>query len=235
MFKGIFIADLHCSKSRIDGCTKVLSDIYMKLKEYNKHERPYLFIAGDFWDSIITNGEYFAVYVSMMKDIINLTSVFMIYGTPTHEAAGSLEVFKHLGAHVFSKNTFKDYGEFELVAIPEPRKVNYKTVKDLSLNDVVNNDLLSFADSIPEKTKPRILLYHGEIRGIDMGNGQVCNSPIAVSPSYLKSFNADFIACGHIHTKQEIFENCWYLGSTYQKGFAEKHDPGYLEIVVIGE
>lgn len=231
MFKGLFTADLHCSKSRKEGCLEVLNKIYEELISHDVP--PYLFICGDFWDAIITNSTVFNEYIEVMKKIIATTKVFMIYGTPSHEVEGSLEIFRHLGATVFSSNTYVDYDDFELIAIPEPRKSHYAslTYKDMSINDVINDSLKQFAKTIPPKSdKPRIAMVHSEIRGVAMDNGMPCSSPISIPISYLKALNADFIGCGHIHLKQEIFKNCWYLGSAPQKTLGEKHNPELMLI-----
>ena len=234
MFKGLFIADLHASRKRLDGCIKVLDTIYMKLKSYKKEERPYFFIAGDFWDATITNTDTMALFVSYMKDIRDLTEVFIIYGTATHDVPCSLDVFEAIGCHIYKMNTFERFDNFELVAIPEPRKTNYisKTKKNKSVVDIINEDLQLFVSTLPEKQLPRICLYHGEIRGCMLNSAKPCSSPVAVSKDYLKSINADFIACGHIHQKQELFENCWYLGTPYQNSFAETHEPSYFIVEI---
>lgn len=232
MFKGIFLADLHCSKSRQEGCNEVLQKLIDTVKEQNV--KPYVFICGDFWDAVITNSEVFAQYLTLMKQLIDITKVYIIYGTPTHDVEGSLECFKLLGAEVYAENSFVDCGEFELITLPEPRKSHYShlVTEDTTISDVINADLKKFISSLPQKTKTRIAMVHNEIKGIAMDNGVPCSSPVSFTPAMLKALNADFIGCGHIHTKQEIFENCWYLGSVPQKTLGEKHEPAFMEVEI---
>jgi len=227
------VADLHCSKARARGCLKVLET----LAQDAERGCDGIFVSGDFWDGIMTNTVAFADYISAMKKIIKKTAVYMIYGTPSHETAGSLEVFKALGAHVYDTPTFSDVGKFEIVAIPEPRKVDYLPYKKSkqSIEDCINDRMKTFLESIPEKNnKPRIVMYHGEIAGCSYENGVACSSKIAIKPDQLKAINADYIACGHIHAPIKVpgVENCYYCGSMPPKNYGESLDSGYNKIVI---
>ena len=222
--KFIHIADLHFSKTREIPCTKVLNTII----DYLKKEPAKLLVAGDFWDSSINVGETSSKAMALLKDILSLTQVYMIYGTPTHESSSSLEPFRLLGAKVFRYNTYKDYGDWDLVAIPEPRKTDYisKVTKDEDVRKIICDELYNFIGSIPKKTKPRIVMYHGEIRSTFYPNGMPCTSEVALTIPQLKMLNADYYACGHIHSDLEVFENCRYAGSCYPKDFGETLDCG---------
>lgn len=223
----IHIADLHASKNRLEPCLQVLNKLFSYIS--SKEEKPALFIAGDFWDSVMQNTEAsgFTRIFSAMKKIIDITRVVFISGTPNHEPEGSLKIFEELGADVFYNPEIKDYGDFEIVAIPEPRRSNFQcsTIEEQSRQ--INASLDSFLESIPPKTKPRIVIYHGEVSGSVYQNGSNASSPIALSKERLQKADADYYALGHIHLPQELWKNCWYVGSCFPKDAGEHHKAGF--------
>ena len=224
----IHIADLHASRERKEQCLTVLT----KIKDYitSQSTSPKLLISGDFWDSVITNTEAFASFLNSLKQIISITDVYMIYGTASHEPDYSLQAFQELGAHIFRTKQFVDCGDFELVAIPEPRRTDYQASKNIEL--AINKDVADFISTLPPKQKTRIVMYHGEIAGAQFDNGEVIASKIAVQPAVLKKINADYYACGHIHLPQEVFENCYYSGSCCPVTYGEHHIAGFNDITI---
>ena len=239
-FKGLFLADIHCSKSRKDGCTEALDKLYKYVSESGSHgKRLPIFIAGDFFDAAmtVTDNSAYTDYLSFMNDLVYLTDVFMVYGTPKHEPNGCLYPFECIGVNVFDDFTYKVVNsqgyKFELIALPEPRKSNFISDPSKDINEVINSKFESFVDSLPEKTDiPRIVMGHNEIKGISFESGVAATSPIAYTPSTLKRIHADFYGFGHIHQKQEVFKNCWYIGTPYQKSFSETHDPGMMLVEI---
>lgn len=240
-FEGIFIADLHCSKKRRNECLEVLQKVWNYV--YESEKKPPVFICGDFWDAAITATEQsgYSEFIESVHDIQKLTQVYMIYGTPLHEPEGSLKQFELMKCVVFDKFTFVDCGNFELIALPEPRVSHYSSNLDKnsfdkkreSAVDLINKDMAEFFNSIPAKTeKPRIVIGHGEIFGSNLDNGMEATGELSFKPGLLKGLNADFYGFGHIHTTQEIFENCWYIGSAFQKSYGESHDPSMFVVEV---
>lgn len=236
MFNGLFIADLHCSKKRKKECLEVLQKVWNFVHDWNDKENKLpVFICGDFWDSSITATEQsgYSEFIEALHDIYNITDVYMVYGTPLHEPEGSLKQFELMGCKVFDKNTFIDCKDFELIALPEPRVSHYAaTTNRETVVDLINKDMISFSQSVPKKTKPRIVMGHGEIFGSNLDNGMEATGDISFKPSLLKGFDADFYGFGHIHTTQEIFKNCWYIGSAFQKNYGECHDPSMFIVEV---
>lgn len=232
MFKGIFLADLHCSRKRKDDCLKVLTDLWNFV--FRSREKIPVFICGDFWDYAITATENsgYSDFINAVHSLKQITDVYFIYGTPLHEPEKSLEVFKLMGCTVIEENSFILKDNFELVAIPEPRKSKYisKSKNGQDINELITEDIKSFINNLPEKQKFRIAMYHGEIKGQTYQNNLPCTSSLALNPKDLKKINADFIGCGHIHKVEEVFKNCWYLGSCPPKDFGEKHDASFFYI-----
>lgn len=230
MVNFIHIADLHANKIRLNECISALT----KIKDFisQKEQKPILLISGDFWDSTITNTDAFAKYVKAVKEILDLTQVFFIYGTAGHEPAKSLEVFKELGAKVYDKLTFEKFNNFELIAIPEPRRVDYSISKDIDKK--IFDDMNNFCNNLLSKELPRIVMFHGEIIGETYHNGMLCSSKLGLSKELLKNLDADYIACGHIHNAYKVsgIKNCYYAGSIPPKNFDEYHNAqwNYIEI-----
>lgn len=228
MFKGIFLADIHCSRKRKDGCLVVLN----KIKDIIIEEKLPVFICGDFWDSAITATEAsgYSEFINGIYEIKQHTDVFFIYGTPLHEPEKSLEVFRLIGCHVYDDNAFEEFSNFELVCIPEPRKSHYvsDSKNGSDINELIAKNIEDFVSKLPPKKKFRVAMYHGEIKGQTYQNSLPCTSSLALNPKTLKKINADFIGCGHIHKIEEVFENCWYLGSCPPKDFGERHDASYF-------
>ena len=223
----IHVSDLHCNKKRKNECMEVLS----RIRDFvaSKEVPPKVLFAGDFWDSAITNTTVFSEYVAVMNSLIRLTEVFMIYGTASHEPEDSLEVFAELGAHVYRHVSFESFDDFELVAIPEPRKADF-CESGKSLGDEVQKMIDGFISGLPAKEKIRMALFHGEIIGVKYPNGMSCSSELAVRKSQLKKLDADYIACGHIHNDIKVSENCFYAGSVPAVKIDEEHDAGFYFI-----
>jgi hypothetical protein len=203
-----------------------------------KEERLPLFICGDFWDASLSATEHsgYSQFIDAMSKINNITNVFMITGTPLHDPQGSYKVFEVMGINVFYKNTYKVFNfgnyNFELIAIPEPRKSHYIS-KTTDINKEISLDVENFINSIPQKSDtPRIAIYHGEVVGHEYQNGIQCTSPIGIKPSLLKKLNCDFYGLGHIHDISSPFDNCWYLGSCPPKKFGETHNASYFLVEV---
>lgn len=235
MFKGIFIADLHCSKQRKEDCLNVLNQIWHFVKE-NKVP---LFICGDFWDSTITatTNSGYTEFVDALNDIIKITDVHILMGTPTHEVEGSNDVFELLGAKVYRYNEYFKYDDFELITLPEPRKSHYITECGTTegLNEFIVNKIDSFVKSVPPKSDlPRICIFHNEIVGDKMVNGADCVSPIGLRPSWLKELNCDILVGGHIHKAEKVtgIKNCYYVGSAPCKNWDEKHDASFMYVEI---
>lgn len=232
----IHIADLHCNKERKSFCLNALSQI----KDFIKaNPGTALFIAGDFWDSTITATEIsgFTDFVKAVKDICDITNVFMITGTPSHEPAGSCDIFSTLGAKVYKQNSFDtltigEFGTalFELVAMPEPRKQDF--VNNENIDKAIQQSYSDFIKKLPKKKNLiRIAMIHNEIRSATLQNNIAIDEthPAAIPAELVKKINADYYACGHIHKPQKLerIGECYYSGSVYPKNFGETHDSGF--------
>lgn len=238
ILKFIHIADLHADRTRLEPCLKVLHTLRDFIKENtDENGAPVLLIAGDFWHSTITNTKNsgFTEYLEAMGEISDLTDVYMVSGTASHEPSGSLDCFTKLGIKVFNTPDFVVRDSYRIFAIPEPRKSNYTATSQKELTALILDDLRKTIDSFKEElttTKVPIncLMYHGEIAGVQYQNGaHVPGSSYAMPGEWLKELNMDYIACGHIHMDlhMEKIGNCYYSGSCYPVNFGETLDCGF--------
>lgn len=228
----VHIADLHACRARLTQCLKVLDTLYNFIS--HQSEKTPLIIAGDLWHYTIQNTEAsgFTEVVAAIKKLIDITDVIIISGTPFHEPEGSLKIFKAMGAYVFESNEVYDFGDFEIVALPEPRKYNYIGKTSEEINKLINKAAEDFILSIPEKTKPRILVAHNEVAGAKYQNGMVASSPVALKKNLLQTLNADYYAFGHIHEPQILWDNAEYSGSCVPVNSGEHHDAGFNVISI---
>lgn len=225
------VADVHASKDR----KQVVSQILDKLLENAKKYKPnYIIFSGDFWDCTITNTEAsgFSSIIVKMRELSFYSKIVMIYGTPSHEPAGSLEVFADY-CTVISDIKRLSFDDCDMVCIPEPRRSNFIADSEEKINIKINNYLSQLKKSEYKKNgKPLIVIYHGEIAGARFQNGIEASSPIALTKEILKNMKADYYACGHIHEPQAVFNGCWYAGSAYPIDMGETHDAGFNFITI---
>ena len=218
-------ADIHADKKRKDYVIKLL-DIFIKAVDERNIDA--VLFSGDFWNNAIVNNVSFSQIIEKMKELIAKVPVYMIYGTPHHEIANSLEVFKLLGANVADRHTlwtFEKNGEkVDILGIPEPRKSlllgknNEETLKNI---DGYFDAALNVK---PEN--PLIIMFHGEVTGARYPNGKDAVSDTRLSSSKVEHLNPLYVACGHIHIPQDVGK-FHYSGSPIPVDFGELHKPCY--------
>ena len=230
--KLIHVADVHASHARINETIKILNAITERAAS---GDIDFTMFTGDFFDGTMTNTKAsgFTDIVSLMKGLQDKCRIIMIYGTALHEPDGCLDVFKSDRCLVVDKNSVHAIEGTSFVCLPEPRRGRYISTSEKSINDSINRDEKEFIASV--RTSGRtIVLYHGEIKGAVYPNGVKATSPIGITSEQMKSLNADYYACGHIHLPQEPFKNCFYAGSAAPVNFGECHDGGYNVVTIDG-
>ncbi len=95
MIKVAHIADLHCCKEHQEEALKSLHFLAQSIK---KSPVDFVAIAGDTWDASMLNTEAsgFNGFIDAIRNIADEAPVAMIYGTPSHDTDGSLEVFRKI-------------------------------------------------------------------------------------------------------------------------------------------
>lgn len=243
----IHVADIHASRERLPQTLSILKTLTERCK---KGDIDFILFAGDFWDSTITatKGSGFSDIISAVRELEKHTYLYFIYGTPTHEPNGSLDAFKSDKIFIYSKNCYKtesfllnkslwktgvpEINMVNFIFIPEPRRSNYITKSIKETDEAINKEIKDFIKSTKDKDLPRIVVYHGEVKGAVYQNGSSASSATAIPKELLESLNADYYALGHIHLPQEVFPNAWYSGSACPKNFGEIHD-GHYNLVTV--
>jgi exonuclease SbcD len=76
------------------------------------------------------------------------------------------------------------------------------------------------SDQYPDT--PKITVYHGNVAGTKLSNGQtITGQEIIIPPHLLELTGANYYALGHIHLPQQLKWNMCYCGSLYNKDFGE--------------
>jgi len=233
MIKLLHTADIHAKKSRAKDVVRLIDTM---IEDVDKENFDAVLITGDFWDCAVVNNSAFAEIIAKMAVLISKVRVYMIYGTPHHEIANSLEVFKQLGAFVADKPTvwsiynhrdIKPTEKIDIIAIPEPRKSlllgsnTEETKANVSkyLDDALN---------LPHKN-PHIIMWHGEVTGAKYQNGVDATSDARLNGTMVKDAMA--VLCGHIHLPQEVGKFN-YCGSPIPVNFGELHKPSYNIVTI---
>ena len=246
------IADLHCCKEHQKEALESLDEICQSL---TANPVDLIAVAGDTWDASMLNTEAsgFNDFVGRIQNLATFAPVVMIYGTPSHDTDGSLEVFRKIRA----KNTitileaakpyFLENGkivetstapEALIFGIPEPRKkyllVN-STVGKEETESAIRDAMQKLCFLLAAKRRefpdiPCVMLYHGDVAGSSLQNDRTIErgTGIAISIDELASIGADYYALGHIHKPQQVGTlPAYYAGSIYPKDFGETHKAGF--------
>lgn len=246
------IADLHCCKEHQKEALESLDEICLSL---TTNPIDLIAIAGDTWDASMLNTEAsgFNDFVARIQNLATFAPVVMIYGTPSHDTDGSLEVFRKIKAKnaitilEAAKPYFLENGkivetstapEALIFGIPEPRKkyllVN-STVGKEETENAIRDAMQKLCFLLAAKRRefpdiPCVMLYHGDIAGSSLQNGRTIErgTGIAISIDELASIGADYYALGHIHKPQQVGTlPAYYAGSIYPKDFGETHKAGF--------
>jgi DNA repair protein SbcC/Rad50 len=224
-----------------------------------EHERqPFdaIVISGDWWDGAImdTARAMFAEFLDLIRRLADCAPVLGIYGTPSHDPEGSLEVFETLQAkhsivilrpgkayYLNSLGGVHDGAADEndkllLFGVPEPSKkwllanggATGKDESDSMVRQAMRALLLGLGGMRKEHSElPCLLLYHGQVSGARSGTGYEAGSGIMVSRDDLAAVGFDYGALGDIHEPQKIADlQAYYPGSIYPKNFGETHKAG---------
>ena len=246
------IADLHCCKEHQKEALESLDEICLSL---TTTPVDLIAVAGDTWDASMLNTEAsgFNDFVARIQNLATFAPVVMIYGTPSHDTDGSLEVFRKIRAKnaitilEAAKPYFLENGkivetstapEALIFGIPEPRKkyllANATTGKEETEN-AIRDAMQKLCFLLAAKRRefpdiPCVMLYHGDGAGSSVQNDRTIErgTGIAISIDDLASIGADYYALGHIHKPQQVGTlPAYYAGSIYPKDFGETHKAGF--------
>ncbi len=228
--KIIHIADLHFRKDKYFECEKSFNNLFGFVTNNNVD---CVLISGDIWDGPIQNSASYCYpgFLNLMFALADKCPIFMIYGTPTHDIPGSLEVFSHHeNITILPPMNARIYKNVLFLGIPEINKKWFFAKDNTRPEDLLNKmfiELRQIRESYSDKRC--VVLYHGQLSGAKLDNNNIIGSN-AMTPSvdHFKMLNADYIAMGDIHRPQLFTEiNAYYSGSIYPNNWGESHDCGF--------
>ena len=143
--KLLHLADLHGKPERADDFLKSLSVARARAAS---DAVDLIILAGDIWDGVIRNtrGSRFPEMIEGVRSLADVAPVVLVYGTPTHDADGSLDIFPTLDSkfgitilqpgktyflvrhpvddagRVIESDHALDYSQAILFGVPEPSK-----------------------------------------------------------------------------------------------------------------
>lgn len=253
--KILHTTDLHLRASRGEESLRALDTIG---EIAIGHMVDLIAITGDTWDGAVQNtaGAMLSVFVDRIRHLADIAPVVMIYGTPSHDTAGSLEIFEQVesrhgitilrpgGEYFFNEKTqtvFEGMGvegsqdSLLLYGVPEPSKTwiapmaGDKEAAENGGRKALRNLFLGLAAKRKEHAElPCLLLYHGEIAGATTATGYESqqNTNLVVTKEDIEMVGADYVACGHIHEPQEVGQGIFYAGSAFPQNWGETHQAG---------
>lgn len=263
MIKVAHIADLHCCKEHQEEALKSLHFLAQSIK---KSPVDLVAIAGDTWDASMLNTEAsgFNGFVDAIRDIADEAPVAMIYGTPSHDTDGSLEVFRKINCRhsitvlepaqsylLLNEGVVLDDGKAHpgakavILGVPEPRKkyllANATAGKD-ETEALLRSSMQKLCFILAAKRRdhaelPCVMLYHGDVAGCSLQNDRTIErgTGISISIDDLSQIGADYYALGHIHKPQQVGTlPAYYAGSIYPKDFGETHKAGFNLVQIEG-
>jgi exonuclease SbcD len=227
------LADLHCCRENADSA---LASLRFFTEHIKKSPVDMVCIAGDTWDASVLNTEAsgFNRFVEAIRDIADLAPIAMIYGAPTHDTDGPLEIFRKVtckyGISILEPGQayFLDEPEGRssitlleparpaalLFGIPEPRKKYLLADTSMGKDDTeetIRDAMHKMCFLLAAKRKeydsiPCIVLYHGDVAGSTLQNDQTVErgTGIAITVDDLNDIGADYYALGHIHKPQKV-------------------------------
>jgi len=201
-----------------------------------RHEVAMIAIAGDIWHGPVQNsaGSLFPDFVEAIRSLGDIAPVAMIYGTPSHDVEGSLEIFETQecshGIKILRPGTAyilrqgkieelnggnEEKAELLISGIPEPSKRWIISAAsepgsrdaDLAANEAFR--MLCMATGCMRERYPHLpslVLAHGQVEGATTGHGRMLGTGdgLHFTKDNLKSLKAEYIALGDIHQPQHI-------------------------------
>lgn len=178
--------------------------------------------SGDLFDSVRPSNRALSV---VLEQLLRLSDenipVVLIAGnhsTPRLKETGSVfRLFEHIkGVHAFYAPGMHrlELGDLTVTAFPHQDK------------ETMVEALQGWKRG---RSRYEVGMLHAGIQGLtrySMGEANELNLP-----SSLLNLEADYIALGHFHDREQITENAWYCGSLERLSFAEAgQDKGYMMV-----
>lgn len=223
-------ADQHASPERADEYLKSMRVAYETCRD---QKVDLIVSAGDLWDKAVLNTKKFPQLVEAFRRLADVAPVAIIYGTPTHDADGSLEIFEELESK-FGITILQPGIPYQLTdalraiphgfdalasakallfGVPEPSKKWLMSGTDsiAKAEQTVRDSLRHLFAGLgvirrQYASLPCVMLYHGHAGGARRTDGEILDLGSGMRPSIddLKMVGANYIAGGDEHLPQEL-------------------------------
>jgi len=246
--KLIHTADLHADRERAGSIIIALARIADTVE---RESADAVVVAGDIWNHAIMNveGSRFDDVLAAFRRLADVAPIFMVYGTPTHDAHGSLEVFERLSAkhpiRILRPGQPVEHAGAIFFGVPEPSlrwlvpEADTSQKAESDLRTALSSHMMAIGAKRREFTGPAILVHHGMISGSRLSNGEIVEggSGIKASVDDLKATGCDYIALGDNHEPQQVGASmglqAYYPGSLPSQNFGEEHEAGFNVIQIV--
>jgi DNA repair exonuclease SbcCD nuclease subunit len=253
LFRFFHTADLHWSAKHLQECQKSHRFLGEKIDELKPNvlviAGDWWNSPQELTDDSAANPSLHA-----FQELADKVPIVMIKGNRAHDDNGSLEVFKNMRtecdkfitesiATTFLTNDpypcFSDKRPFgaKILAIfhcfSYPEKGYFLKGKEgmsideanAAIIDEISKIMLGFAAINAEYPYiPSILVFHGNVKGCKISNGQtLISQDILIPTDVLELANCNYYAGGHIHKGQVLDKEgrMWYSGSTHHVTYGE--------------
>lgn len=211
MIKLLNFADLHYCPEREKKCFQILDWITDQARQFKPD---YITISGDLQDKLLINSYNYGL-PKLKNKLVNLSTIapiIMIYGTSSHDAPGSLEVFQTNKIAICRPGT---------LICDKKKKIVFFAIPEASKDIVISNNNITTVDNagrdLNNKLERLCLSYaayrkqHQDYAAVVLGHGIIkCNktqhekavekATVYLTESDLAVIGADLYLWGHLHT-----------------------------------
>lgn len=248
--KLIHTADNHANRDRADVVIAALDEIG---RTAEAEQVDAIVDAGDIWDHATMNveGSRFADILQAFKRLADKSPVFLVYGTPTHDAHGSLEVFETIEAkhpiRILRPGQPVIHAGTIFFGVPEPSprwlvpEADTMQAAQAALRTALSSHMIAIGAQRRAHAGPAVLVYHGQVSGSRLSNGTVLEGGTGIMASVddLKATGCDYIAMGDIHDPQAVGAGvgivAHYPGSLPPQSFGEEHSAGFNVVEIYSD
>lgn len=147
MLRVLEVPDFHFDINYVDTNKKNGLAVEAAIRKYGVDA---VLVPGDFWNSPHINSEKGGIVEAqkIVASWLKLTTVIFIYGTPSHEPSGSLEIFEKMGAVILRPGIPFVTPKAQFFGVNELSKKTIQAKTKLTPDEAAAETLRAFADDL---------------------------------------------------------------------------------------
>jgi DNA repair exonuclease SbcCD nuclease subunit len=216
---------------------KQIDDLIDQTLELARKKCPnFILIMGDTLDNHNTlNSRLVAKAVKFFESLANITYTFVIIGN--HDYPNNKPNYYNDHIHAFT--SLRHHKNPQLIIVDQPKSINVVDkisgknhriiVAPYTSNGKFKDNLNRLSPSI-EEDPPCLIFCHQEFKGVSFGK-KANGESITSEDGDVWNKNDPFIVSGHIHKRQMLQDNIFYVGTPYPTNFGEDNDKTISTIV----